>query len=850
MFQAASEKVGATSISIATATRRGPPGILQLIETFETRSEMVCVVERIIGSLGNIAYNEGEFKALNSRDWSPPIKLGPVEICRGAATLTQALTALHSGAGLFQRRVHFAISPENIWISGGSGDWRLAGLGMSRIFEDGNQTKLRVGETFGNEMDGSFGEILSGAPRLCYCAPELTQGVDVDTKIDVFSLYLIVLELFNHDHRQIFIDCSDSVYQHKTGAARAVEAATSTMNRSGYICCSKIVEILQHTLKPDPLARPEAAAIRPALQIPGVRLLAELDACGTRETSTSANFLSALASLIERADKLYPDGDDSENLLTDDTEGLSALASSRSLRVAVIPTLLRLAKVKGQFLAPQIAACLLSCALRLDSQDFRSRLQPVFEAVLAANNDLALKLIVDAAPIVLEKADAAWAANVMLKAMTFALSVNKPQELYETALRRLAESETLDALVAKASIANPKSSPVADKLVPAICKIAVQKEKLNLALRVLAMKALAACLERPAACPTPALIGQVLPALSKLQVDAEPAMAMCLLGCYDLCAQRAPEAIARHVLPSLVVLLDEKSLNYKQFDMLVTRVQSLLTRVIDLRRTNDYENKNSSEVPEENFSSTTTKPTNDYFASVGGMLPPAPPINSMPSTNEPQPSWVLPPAPTAVVGAASTLSTTTQSADPLGFKTRQSSSPKPQPSGIQSKRNSGSGSTRTGPPKLKVKPPPPRQTSAASTTTLDPFAAPPLSASSSVNSMDPLAALNSSSSLASSSNIAADPFASSGFDFMATSSIPTKNTVMNDGNVSLDPSDPFAGIDIASNGTSSASSPMMMTMPPKLSNASSSSSSMMIPQSSSSNPKNTNNISSAFDFMS
>ena len=68
-----------------------------------------------------------------------------------------------------------------------------------------------------------------------------------------------------------------------------------------------------------------------------------------------------------------------------------------------------------------------------------------------------------------------------------------------------------------------------------------------------------------------------------------PALVMCVLGCYDACAKRlgeadAPSRLARDVLPVLMPLLDEKALNAKQFEMVATRVEAMLSRVVAARR--------------------------------------------------------------------------------------------------------------------------------------------------------------------------------------------------------------------------------------------------------------------------
>ena len=83
---------------------------------------------------------------------------------------------------------------------------------------------------------------------------------------------------------------------------------------------------------------------------------------------------------------------------------------------------------------------------------------------------------------------------------------------------------------------------LANDLVPAVCRAAVSPQ-MPLGAKVRAHKALAACLERPAATPDDVVRQLVVPALhaSVKKVDGHPALAMCVLGCYDVVAKRLPE---------------------------------------------------------------------------------------------------------------------------------------------------------------------------------------------------------------------------------------------------------------------------------------------------------------------
>ena len=213
-------------------------------------------------------------------------------------------------------------------------------------------------------------------------------------------------------------------------------------------------------------------------------------------------------------------------------------------------------------LCAHASAAVLACAKRLDAADFRTTLQPLLERFLGDEKTppAALHAVVSHAGLLLERADAAWAATRVTDALCRALREASGAALVDAALAQLGDGDTLDALVAKSSLAGPGGAcgKLSGELVPAVCRVAVAATS-PLGCKVRAHKALAACLERPAATPPDVVSGVCVPALhaSVKKVDGHPALAMCVLGCYDVVAKRLPERsrITRDVLPALVPLL-------------------------------------------------------------------------------------------------------------------------------------------------------------------------------------------------------------------------------------------------------------------------------------------------------
>ncbi|MEM7519140.1 MAG: hypothetical protein AAF368_19720, partial [Planctomycetota bacterium] len=206
MLQGMSEKMGTTATHVARATRRSPPGVLQLIETFENRQALVFVGERTVSSIGNAVRGEGcaglSTKS-TGRDWRS-VRMSPPEVARGVVSLCEALAATHTGVGgVCHRRLHLGVSPESVFVSK-AGGWRLGGYGFAlplpeapRNQNDGAMTPnnderipcpfFRDGppgaSVGGGGGAGGYGsratesaaaESTTGRPRLSYCAPEMT----------------------------------------------------------------------------------------------------------------------------------------------------------------------------------------------------------------------------------------------------------------------------------------------------------------------------------------------------------------------------------------------------------------------------------------------------------------------------------------------------------------------------------------------------------------------------------------------------------------------------------------------------------------------------------------------------
>ena len=548
--------------AVATASRKAPPGCLQLIETLESRQAIVFVGERVACSLGNALHKTWPGVASDKvpSHWRDGA-FTTAEVARGAASLADALQALKGAGGMVQR-AHLGVSPESIWLTK-TGDWRLGGFGLALSIPAGQYGV--ASPYFANE--GAIGGELTGEPKLEYTSPELTKTGDrvAAPACDVFSLGCVLWEVFTGSKA---LQGCDNLYGHRSACSRLQQLDPSQLP-------SLIRDAVSRSLAVHPQSRLDAAALRgcPLFHAPAVAALKELDALPSRDPSLAAAFLGNLTSMLDSgADVEY------RECFTD-----------RTLLIVVLPSLDACVRAQPKLCAPA-APALLACAARLDARAFRKSIQPILERFLVdAAGPQAVLAVVEHATLLLDRADASWAAKRVVDALARALRDDAGPRLRDAALRQLASSDVLDAVIAKASIAarNGVSSRVSTDLVPAVCRCVASKT-CALATRVTAHKALAAALDRPPATPPEVLMRVVLPALrdSVRLVHGQPALAMCVLGCFDLVAKRLPEQsrILRDVLPSLIPLLDEKALNARQFDMVAGRVEAMLASAIQARR--------------------------------------------------------------------------------------------------------------------------------------------------------------------------------------------------------------------------------------------------------------------------
>jgi len=431
---------GVTGVAVATATKRAPLGCLQLIETLESRTAAVFVGERVACSLGNAVHNlwPNVDAAHVPRDWLSA-DLSEAEVSRGGASLCDALMAMR-GVGGLAPRCHLGVSPENVWLTK-TGDWRLGGFGLSLPLPPGQYgvPSPYFGGAAGADGyqagDGAELALLTGGPRLSYCAPELTAEGQriVSCAADVFSLGCVLWEAYGkrgmgsrgQRSAPLLDGCGDSLYRH-----RSMVATKLAQNLDVSLLPPLARDAVGRALAPGPAGRPDAAALRgcPAFHATPVMALKELDGLASKDPTGAMSFLGSLAPMLD--EHAPPE--------------MAACFDDRALKVVVVPNLDAATRARPQLCA-HASAAVLACAKRLDAADFRTTLQPLLERFLGDEKTppAALHAVVSHAGLLLERADAAWAATRVTDALCRALREASGAALVDAALAQLGDGDTL-----------------------------------------------------------------------------------------------------------------------------------------------------------------------------------------------------------------------------------------------------------------------------------------------------------------------------------------------------------------------------------------------------------------------
>ncbi|UJR28491.1 hypothetical protein I4U23_009729 [Adineta vaga] len=171
------------------------PRVLSLQHPLEeSRDSLAFATESCFASLANCLGSYDNMAQPIPKEFED-YKLFDVEMRYGIVQLCEGLAFLHNEVKLFHRN----ISPESIIINS-NGAWKLIGFELSLSGSaDGTTYPFR-------DYDGNIPPILN--PRLDYMAPEYGTLKTYDTQSDMFSLGVLIYALYNHG--RTLYECHDS----------------------------------------------------------------------------------------------------------------------------------------------------------------------------------------------------------------------------------------------------------------------------------------------------------------------------------------------------------------------------------------------------------------------------------------------------------------------------------------------------------------------------------------------------------------------------------------------------------------------------------------------------------------
>ncbi|KAK6511811.1 hypothetical protein TWF481_000717 [Arthrobotrys musiformis] len=227
---------------VSLLARLRHPNILELVEPVEeTRSGLMFVTELVVGSLQSVLDDKsqsGDSRHRRRQD----VDIDELEIQKGLLQLAKGLEFLHESAGL----VHGNLTPDGIFVNAKS-DWKIAGLAFSASHRGGESTTASSSSPSPSPSPFPV-DIVSLASQhdqrlpssvqlnLDYCSPDLLLDSSVTPALDLFSLGLLIISIYNSPHESPL-----KAHNSPTNFRRLFNSSSSIPNQSNNFLCSKAI---------------------------------------------------------------------------------------------------------------------------------------------------------------------------------------------------------------------------------------------------------------------------------------------------------------------------------------------------------------------------------------------------------------------------------------------------------------------------------------------------------------------------------------------------------------------------------------------------------------------------------
>eukprot|EP00981_Chlorochromonas_danica_P003586 scaffold662_cov281-Ochromonas_danica.AAC.1 len=525
--------------------------VLNSLEVIEdSKSTLVFTTERIVCSLADLL---GEFEqvpgghAIHSDFFDQNGLFSEIEISRAFLLLSQGIQYLHN----VQRRLHLNISPESVVITA-AGCWKLCGFGFSLDFAQGDLQ--RIASPYFLKSNNKEVRL---EPDLRFCAPECTDGGFnppgtrfLTPASDAFSLGLMFYEVYRYNLR---MSPHDRLSYRPTVPISGNDAnqhimALDTLRSADYsFLPNGIDSVIGGLLQMNVQVRSTITDVvnNPFFAMGAQAVINTLESIHSKDIGTQSSQLISLEKQI--AD--FP---------------------IRVLKFIVLPTV-------GQLCLSQPALWEFSLPLHetLSKAMTIDQYKPIAAPYIAAG------LAVTTPPETVQSF--LWHIKFIANTFDTIFFQTHATNLFCTALDRannFLQNTAFETLWDNELIVKFDGPPLADKLIPELCKEACKNPDPNTKIQALfVMSLFTHKLDQKY------IAANILPSLKYItDNDRTPMVAMHVVGCYETIADAlGAEYIASFVLPSVLPMLVEKTMSKAQFETVVDLVKSLLRRITDIR---------------------------------------------------------------------------------------------------------------------------------------------------------------------------------------------------------------------------------------------------------------------------
>jgi SCY1-like protein 2 len=227
--------------------------------------------------------------------------LGDTEIRLGILDVVQGLSFLHNEA----RLVHFAVCPDNIYISS-SGKWKLGGLSFANTYTQETPARIDI-DILQNTKHLKFqNDIDKISPSAYYTSPEVISSSKGTPQCDLFSLGCSIFSIY----RSLSGDSELNLLSLSEFSIASHASACKISSLSSNPCFSSLPEGLSEiiwkltSINPSERGSLHELSLSKSLQTPYVKTIYYLEHLQEKQEGQKMQFFKGLTSIISKFDKV------------------------------------------------------------------------------------------------------------------------------------------------------------------------------------------------------------------------------------------------------------------------------------------------------------------------------------------------------------------------------------------------------------------------------------------------------------------------------------------------------------------------------------------------------------------